>query len=78
MSNISKIILLQKYSKSNSKKNKPEPIIESKIENYFEKIKSNEINKLKNPSKGQIFVHLDNQDNYFFYRFNGKEWLEIR
>ena len=26
----------------------------------------------------QIFVHLDSQDNYFFYRFNGKEWLEIR
>lgn len=46
--------------------------------NEFNTIKSNEINKLKNPSKGQIYVHLTNDDEYSFYRFDGDSWLEIK
>ena len=41
-------------------------------------IKSNEINKLRNPTKGQIYVHLSNDDDYLFYRFDGNSWLEIK
>ena len=33
----------------------------------------NEINKLKNPKKGKIYVHIIN-NMYSFYQFNGKEW----
>jgi len=41
-------------------------------------IKSNEINKLKNPSKGQIYVHINTDNDYLFYRFDGKIWIEIK
>ena len=34
--------------------------------------------KLKNPEKGQLFVHLDDDDEYYFFQFDGKKWIEIK
>ena len=46
------------------------------LEKNFE-IQAKEIEKLRNPSKGQIFIHFIDTNNFNLYRFNGKEWLEI-
>lgn len=48
------------------------------MSNEYNIIKCNEINKLKNPTKGQIYVHITNNDEYSFYRFDGIQWLEIK
>ena len=42
----------------------------------FLKLKENE--KLKNPEKGQVYVHLDNITNVIqFFQFTGSKWEEI-
>lgn len=76
MSNSSKVVLLQqkllkkKTPIVNTENTKLLKLMESNKEIY------NEIDKLKNPKKGQIYVHIIN-NNYSFYQFNGKEWDEI-
>lgn len=76
MSNTLKVVLLQqkllkkKIPKVNIENIKLLKLIESNNEIY------NEIDKLKNPKNGQIYVHINNND-YSFYQFNGKEWHEI-
>ena len=62
MLNRSKLILL------NVKKNK-----KNKINTI-----SDELEKLRNPSKGQIFIHFIDDKHFSLFRFNGKEWLEIK
>lgn len=74
MSNNTKLIILQKQ---NIKK-KTVTRIDEKLEKRLKLIESNEINNLKKPKKGQIYVHLENDNEYQFFRFNGKEWLEIK
>jgi|UniRef100_A0A6C0IUR0 hypothetical protein len=86
MSNNLKLVLIHannirniKNIKSNSSycTNRIEPVTHT---TEYNSIKSNEINKLRNPSKGQIYVHINDDDNdeYLFYRFDGKIWLEIK
>ena len=77
MSNNLKVALLQK----NILKAKEKPTNEKKNMKIKKLINSNkevakEINKLVNPKKGQIYVHINNND-YSFYQFNGEEWDEI-
>jgi len=69
MNNYAKIVLLKKNKEKVKKLNK--------INQTLEQIKIEEIDKLKNPSKGQLFVHIDNEKNYFFYQFTGKKWIQI-
>ena len=72
MSNSKKLILLSNLKKnkklSDNKKNK-------KSEYFF--IKSKEIDKLKNPNKGNIFIYFLPDNDYQFFRFTGKKWIEI-
>jgi len=74
MSNNSKLVLLQKQTT----KKKVVSRIDEKLEKRLNLIESNEINNLKKPTKGQIYVHLEDTDEYQFFRFNGKKWLEIK
>ena len=69
MSNQLKLIVIKK---NNKKK------IKSKFNQFIEEIKSNEMEKLKSPIKGQLFVYLDDNNNYFFYQFTGKSWIEVK
>lgn len=57
-----KILLLKKNKKNN---------------NRTLDVTSNKTEKTKNPVKGEIYVHID-QNDYFFYQFNGKKWIEIK
>ena len=77
MLNANKLILLKnnRVRKEISKRYLDNNII---LDTEINKIKSNEINKLKNPSKGQIYIHLEKEDKYLFYRFDGKKWIEIK
>jgi len=73
LNNSMKLLLLKQKNKNVATKienNKFE------IEKKFE-IQAKEIEKLRNPSKGQIFIHFIDTNNFNLYRFNGKEWLEI-
>ena len=70
MNNYAKIVLLKNKKKEKVKKF-------NKINQTLEQIKTEEIDKLKNPIKGQLFVHIDNNQNYFFYQFTGKKWIQI-
>ena len=77
MSNNLKIALLQKNLLKSKEKIPIENSIKFKKPN--KKISaelSKEINKLANPKKGQIYVHINN-GNYSFYQFNGNEWQDI-
>ena len=80
MSNSLKLILIQSNNIKNIKNIKNNKnTIESNIHtSEYDIIKSNEVNKLKNPSKGQIYIHIDDDDEYLFYRFTGKNWIEIK
>ena len=71
MSNQLKLLIIK-----NSRKKKHEPKI--KFNKFIEEVKAKEMIKLKNPEKGQLFVHLDDKEEYYFYQFNGKEWIEIK
>lgn len=71
MSNQLKLLVIQKKNKKKIK-----PI--SKFNKFIEEIKSKEMEKLKSPIKGQLFVYLDDLNNYFFYQFTGKSWIEIK
>jgi chromosomal replication initiation ATPase DnaA len=71
MSNQLKLLVIQKKNKKKIK-----PI--SKFNKFIEEIKSKEMEKLKSPIKGQLFVYLDDFNNYFFYQFTGKSWIEIK
>lgn len=73
LNNSMKLLLLKQKNKNLTTKienNKFE------LEKNFE-IQAKEIEKLRNPSKGQIFIHFIDTNNFNLYRFNGKEWLEI-
>ena len=70
MSSNLKILLL--------KKNSRKPKTKFNIDTIIEKVKFDEIKKLENPVKGQLFVHLDENDKYYFYQFTGKKWVEIK
>ena len=72
MLNRSKLILLSRKNKKFIEKSPNNNILKD-----F-KIHEKEITKLKNPSKGQIFIHFVDADNFNLYRFNGKEWLELQ
>ena len=76
MSNSSKVVLLQQKLLK-----KKTPILNTENTGLLKLMELNkeifnEINKLKNPKKGQIYVHIIN-NNYSFYQFNGKKWDEI-
>jgi hypothetical protein len=72
MSNSSKVVFLkQKLLK------KKTTIVHTENIKLLKEIElNNEINKLKNPKKGKIYVHIIN-NMYSFYQFNGKEWDDI-
>ena len=70
MSSNLKILLLRK--------NIRKPKTKFNIDSIIEKVKVEELKKLENPVKGQIFVHLDEKDMYHFYQFTGKKWVEIK
>tara|TARA_B100001287_G_C22449283_1_gene419694 strand:- start:345 stop:578 length:234 start_codon:yes stop_codon:yes gene_type:complete len=75
MSNNLKLLLLKKKSKKNTKTNiKKDKTDEQIFEDYL--IKSGEINKLKNPKKGQIFIYFLDDTNFQVLRFNGKSWIK--
>lgn len=77
MSNNSKLILMSKRNKkTKSKVQEKVPSDEFVIDKL--KINEKELKLLKNPQKGQIFIHSNDMKNYRFYRFSGKEWLEIK
>ena len=69
MSNIYKILLV--------KKNKLQRNNELSSGKNLLNLKSNEFEKLKNAKKGHIYVHV-HENNYLFYQFNGKSWIEIK
>ena len=69
MSNIYKILLV--------KKNKLQKNNQLSSDNNLLNLKNNEIEKLKNAKKGHIYVHVQEND-YLFYQFNGKSWIEIK
>lgn len=69
MSNIYKILLVKKNKLQKNKELLP-------CKNLLN-LKDNEIEKLKNAKKGQIYVHIQEND-YLFYQYNGKSWLEIK
>ena len=71
MSNQLKILAMKN---KNRKKNKPK----IRFNKFLEEVKSKEMIKLKNPEKGQLFVHLDDNDEYYFFQFDGKKWIEIK
>ena len=71
-----KLLLLNQRIKNNKEPNLKNSLNKIKIQDKF-KIQDKEIEKLRNPSKGQIFIHFIDMDNFNLYRFNGKEWLEI-
>ena len=76
MSNNLKVILLQKkLLKKKENTNKEKSIKLTSLINSNQEI-SKEINKLINPKKGQIYVHVNN-NYYSFYQFTGKEWHEV-
>lgn len=56
-----KILLLKKNIKNNRNLN----------------LTFNKIKKIKNSVKGEIYVHID-QNNYLFYQFDGEKWIEIK
>ena len=68
----SKILLLNNNFFNNRKKK-----IQKINKETIEKIQ-NQINYLKNPEKGQIYIHIENEDQYRFFQFNGKKWHEIK
>ena len=76
MSNNLKVVLLQR--KILKKKEPIEKINYIKLSTIASSNKDilNEVDKLKNPKTGQVYVHIINND-YSFYQFNGKEWDEI-
>lgn len=74
MYNTSKLILLNNLKKKRNKK--PSVVTDISSEKFV--IQSKELDKLKNPSKGQIFVHFVNDNDIHFFRFTGKEWIEIK
>ena len=74
MSNNSKVILLQRQNMKNiTTQIKEVKVTKKKLSDNLIK----EVDKLKNPKNGQIYVYLQN-DDYLFYQFNGKEWNEIK
>ena len=72
MNNNQKLLLV----KNNFKRNRVKKT--SFLENIIEKIEKAENEKLKNPKKGDIFVYSDDNEDYFFYQFTGKKWLEVK
>ncbi len=72
MNNNHKILLVKNQSNRNRIKK------QSFLEIMIQKIKNSEDEKLKNPKKGDLFVYADNYDEYFFYQFSGKKWLEVK
>lgn len=72
MNNNQKLLLV----KNNFKRNRVKKT--NFLENIIEKIENAENEKLKNPKKGDIFVYSDNNEDYFFYQFTGKKWLEVK
>lgn len=74
MYNTSKLILLNNLKKKRNKK--PSVVTDISSEKFV--IQSKELDKLKNPLKGQIFVHFVNDNDIHFFRFTGKEWIEIK
>lgn len=75
MYNTSKLILLNNLKK---KKRNKKPYVVTDISSEKFVIQSKELDKLKNPLKGQIFVHFVNDNDIHFFRFTGKEWIEIK
>ena len=71
MSNQLKLLVMKN---KNRIKNKPK----IRFNKFLEEVKSKEMIKLKNPEKGQLFVHLDDDDEYYFFQFDGKKWIEIK
>ena len=71
MSNQLKLLVMKNKNKI---KNKPK----IRFNKFLEEVKSKEMIKLKNPEKGQLFVHLDDDDEYYFFQFDGKKWIEIK
>ena len=71
MSNQLKLLVMKN---KNRIKNKPK----IRFNKFLEEVKSKEMIKLKNPEKGQLFVHLDDNDEYYFFQFDGKKWIEIK
>jgi len=49
-----------------------------RVNQIINQVRVKEIEKLKNPNKGQLFVHLDQKSQYSFFQFNGNQWIEIK
>tara|TARA_B100001093_G_C26793359_1_gene999990 strand:+ start:847 stop:1059 length:213 start_codon:yes stop_codon:yes gene_type:complete len=48
-----------------------------KMNSVLDNIKNEESLKLKNPKKGQIFVHVNEINEYLFFQYDGKKWSQI-
>jgi hypothetical protein len=77
LNNSMKLLLINQRNRNNFKLNTETSRDKLEIQDKF-KIQEKEIEKLRNPSKGQIFIHFIDTNNFNLYRFNGKEWLEIK
>jgi len=75
MSNNSKLIILTKNIK-NTFENTFENIDAYAIKLF--NINNEELQKLHNPKKGQIFINFISNTCFNFYRFNGNQWIYIQ
>ena len=69
MRNNSKLIILTKNIKNQ---------FENQFENQLKNINNEELKKLYNPKKGQIFIHFISNTCFNFYRFTGTQWIYIQ
>lgn len=72
MSNQLKLLVM----KQKQKKIKTKKIFS--VDHFIQDIRTKEMDKLKNPIKGQLFVHLDESEDYYFFQYDGKKWIEIK
>tara|TARA_B100001093_G_scaffold53199_1_gene45120 strand:+ start:51 stop:260 length:210 start_codon:yes stop_codon:yes gene_type:complete len=63
-----KLLILKKNNK------KKQNYLLNKVFDNLKEIKSC---KSLNPTKGQIFVFSDSNEEYYFFQFNGKKWIHI-
>lgn len=82
INNYMKLLLINKRNKNSKESNLKNSLDNVKTQDKIKiqekfKIQDKEIEKLRNPSKGQIFIHFIDMNNFNLYRFNGREWLEI-
>lgn len=75
MLNNQKIILLSNLNTKKIKKSKQK--VNLQFTKIISKIRENEISKLKNPQNGDLFVYVDNKEEYNFFQYSDKSWYLV-